>query len=244
MEATARSTPLPTQLRTERLLLRSADINNDADCDKINYIRAHAAGGPKHFIKSGSEARQELRYKTRVHGPRQDLCTLAPAPANIFWLVWLPASHSPGEDQNVEEKEDLTDLVGLIVMSFRQEMPMPDMGYVTVEAHAGRGYAAEAGREVLRYWRDLVGVSEIFVGCPVENVKSQRCAERIGFVHGGTLLCEMGTPPDLRMEEAVAYVLPGMRWEEGHVVRPRRGWGPDEFGVLELRLAIRLLSCA
>ena len=229
MNTTPPSSMLPTELKTERLILRSANMATDADCDQVNYVRCHASGGPRHDMKSGPEARQELRYKNRIHGPRQDLCTLSPVPPSIFWLMWLPQQNDRHvEEGNGKEEEDLANLVGYIILSFRQEMPMPDMGYITVEAHAGRGYAAEAGREVLRYWRDIVGVREIFIGCPVENVKSQRCAERIGLVRGGMMMCEMGSPPDLEMVETVAYVLPGMRWKEGLVARPGRGWSQED----------------
>lgn len=52
---------------------------------------------------------------------------------------------------------------------------------------------------MLWYWRDLVGVREIFIGCPLDNWASQRCAERIGLVRGGTLTVEKGRPPDVEL---------------------------------------------
>lgn len=224
MDAAAESPPLPTELRTERLILRVADVTSDADCDKLNSVRWNASGGTRNNAKATIEGRQAFRYKNRVHGPRQDLCTLAPAPASILWLMWLPAKKNGQGNEANGEQEDLANLVGYITMSFRPEMPMPDMGYITVDAHAGHGYAAEAGRQMLHYWRDFVGVREIFAGCLVENVKSQRCAEKIGFVKGGKVMCEMADG----MKEAVAYVLPGMSWKEGQVARPMKGWGPEE----------------
>ena len=164
-----------------------------------------------------------MRYKSHHHRPRQELCTLAPAPADIYWLFYVPSTQS-----NEEAADDFSNLAGLIAMSFRDEMPYPDMGYATAPSHAGNGYAAEAGRQVLHYWRDLVGVKEIFVACSLENKASQRCAERIGFVRAESVINEVS--PGER-QEAVAYVLPGMDWREGQMISPWKGWPSDGDGT-------------
>lgn len=174
---------LPTELRTERLVLRPVDGDSDADCLKANYIRCNVSGGAKDDMKEGAKGIYQIRYKHKVHGPKQEFCTFATAPPIVYWFMWLP----PAEGE-MREMEDLSNLAGFIAMSFREEMPYPDMGYAVVASHAGHGYASEAGKEVLYYWRDLVGVKEIFVGCPEGNRKSQRCAERIGFVRGGPMM--------------------------------------------------------
>ena len=214
--------PLPKEMHTPRLILRAADMNNDADCAKVNHIRLNVAASAEPsgaYIKPGPEAAQQLRYKNKVHGARQELCTLAPAPAEIFWLSWLPSVQRKGPGE-----ENLEDLVGFVALSFRPELPWPDMGYVTVAAHAGRGYASEAGAQMLQYWRDFVGVREMFVGCPADNPKSQRCAQRIGFARAGELVLETGSPSEPRPEIGVAFVLPGMEWPEGVVVKVVQGW--------------------
>lgn len=211
---------LPTQLRTERLILRPANVDRDSDCARVNYIRCNPAGGAGHGNSDGAEAARQLRYKNKVHGPRKELCTLSNPPSSIFWLMFLPDAAG-----SLVEADDNANLVGFIGMSFRQEMPYPDMGYTVTAAHAGHGYAAEGGKAVLSYWRDQVGVQELYIGCGEENLASQRCAERIGLVRAGTLLCEMG--PATGVMGAVAYVLPGMQWKEGWVITPSRGWAAE-----------------
>lgn len=133
---------LPTELRADRLILRSVDMGIDADCAKVNCVRCNAVGGPTHEPQPEPEAIRQVRYKNRVHGPRQELCTRAPAPASIYWLLWLPTSAG-----RAPESEDLGNLVGIVAMSFRQEMPYPDQGYVTVAAHGATAMQPKAARK-------------------------------------------------------------------------------------------------
>lgn len=214
---------LPTELRTERLILRQADIDSDIDCVRLNTIRINAANGDRPEVKTNvAAATRQIRYKNKVHGPSAELCTLSEPPLNIYWLSWLA-----NEDETQDDDED-SNLVGLVGMSFRPGMPCPDLGYAVMARHHGKGYASEAGREVLRYWRDLVGVREIFAGIPTDNKASRRCAEKIGLVYGGGLIFEFGKPPDVHRADDVAYVLPGMQWREGLVARPADGWPEEE----------------
>ncbi len=55
-----------------------------------------------------------------------------------------------------------------------------------------------------------------------DNARSQKCAERIGFVRAGTLDVVFGNPPheSQRIKGALAFVLPGMEWKEGMTIYP------------------------
>ena len=55
-----------------------------------------------------------------------------------------------------------------------------------------------------------------------DNVKSQRCAERVGFVRSGILDIVFGDAPNETVKGR-ALVLPVMKWEEGLVLRPTIG---------------------
>ena len=107
-------------------------------------------------------------------------------------------------------------------MSFRPEIGFPDLGYGIRDAYQGRGYASEAGIKTVQWWRDVIGVKHIWCETLPDNAKSQRCAERIGFVRAGTLDVVFGNPPDenQRVVGAVAFVLPGMAWKEGLTIYP------------------------
>ena len=214
MTETSESEREPVVLHTERLILRLADPYNDKDCKDIirlyNDPHAGLGGNAKVSIKSN----EDVRAKHQSHGPRAELCTLAPPPYGMMFLCHLL---QPGSSDTEG------DLIGAIGMSFRPEMPYPDIGYMLFLPYNGKGYASEAGKTVLQWWRDVIGVKEIFCGALEDNFQSQRLAERIGFVRAGTFNVVFGHPPDEKMATALAFVLPGMEWEEGRTIRPTIG---------------------
>ncbi|KAK4505046.1 hypothetical protein PRZ48_003009 [Zasmidium cellare] len=82
----------------------------------------------------------------------------------------------------------------------------PDMGWCMLEGHMGQGYATEAARELMRYAREEVGWKELSAFASEKNPMSNRVAEKLGFVEGGSC-------PDLDApagELLSLYVLPGM----------------------------------
>lgn len=90
----------------------------------------------------------------------------------------------------------------------------PDPGLAFLEPYWHRGYATEAGRAVVGFWRDEIGVREMFMGTMDNNVKSQRVAEKIGFVRAGGFDAVFGIGENQKRVSATAYVLPGMEWRD------------------------------
>ncbi len=66
---------------------------------------------------------------------------------------------------------------------------MPDggteLGYWIARPHWNRGYAAEAGREMLRIAREELGLSRVVAGHFTDNPASGRVLEKLGFVATG-----------------------------------------------------------
>lgn len=73
-------------------------------------------------------------------------------------------------------------LMGGITLAQRQPDITPDLGWCIMEEYMGQGYAAEAGKEVLRYFTEDFGISEIMAWPTMTNKRSHRVAEKIGFV--------------------------------------------------------------
>lgn len=197
-------------IRTKRLILHLADPWSPSDCQEIIHIYSdpHAA---KNAV-SGIKTVADVQEKFKRHGPKPELCTLAPAPRGMYFLIYL-SSDATGDEHGSNSKGVL---IGDIILSFRPEMPYPDFGFALLAPYEGCGYATEAGQAVLRFWRDTVGVKEIFVGTAPDNVRSQKLAERLGFVRAGTFDVVFGYPPNERKETGgLAFVLPGMEWIEG-----------------------------
>jgi RimJ/RimL family protein N-acetyltransferase len=56
-----------------------------------------------------------------------------------------------------------------------------EIGYVLDPAYAGRGYATEAVRELLRYCFEDLDVHRVVANCFTDNVTSWRLMERVGM---------------------------------------------------------------
>jgi hypothetical protein len=94
--------------------------------------------------------------------------------------------------------------------------------------YQGQGYATEAARAVLEFWRDVIGVREICAMTLDRNEKSRRLAERIGFVKAGPVDVYFGERGSEEKVMGRGFVLPGMEWQEGLWIRPTHirpeGW--------------------
>jgi len=62
-----------------------------------------------------------------------------------------------------------------------------EIGYWIGVPFWGRGYATEAGREVVRYGFEACGLERIFAGYFARNVASGRVLQKLGMTYEGTL---------------------------------------------------------
>jgi RimJ/RimL family protein N-acetyltransferase len=56
-----------------------------------------------------------------------------------------------------------------------------ELGWVLNPAYAGKGYATEAVRELLRFCFEDLGIRRVVANCFADNVESWRLAERLGM---------------------------------------------------------------
>ena len=62
-----------------------------------------------------------------------------------------------------------------------------EIGYHTVKAMTGRGYATEAVRAFLPVMMERLSLSEVDGICDANNIASRRVLEKCGFTYEGTL---------------------------------------------------------
>lgn len=96
--------------------------------------------------------------------------------------------------------------IGLISLFKHVPFDVPDLGWAVREEHAGQGYASEAGKAVLKWWVEDIGIENIWAGTFPHHKGSQRVAEKIGFVDGGKLSVKY---PNGDVKEGIYFVLPG-----------------------------------
>jgi uncharacterized protein YbbK (DUF523 family)/RimJ/RimL family protein N-acetyltransferase len=80
------------------------------------------------------------------------------------------------------------------------------LGYALARDRWGRGYMAEACRELVRYGFDDLQLSLITCNCYTFNDRSRRVIENLGFTYEGTLRSVEPTP-DGRMQDVRSYSL-------------------------------------
>ena len=184
-----------SSLYTPRLFLRPFNHNILSDYDNIIELY-----NSPFFIKYNGDH----GYRTHVDIDRKEaagcvdlaLCTgKTPCPKSCSFLAHLKTNGQ---------------FIGVVSMIHRKPMP-PDLGYNFVEEYTNQGYGTEACREVLRFWREDVGVKQIWIGTFPSNSRSQHMAMKLGFVPGGSLIGKMPPSGGLGNIEITAFILPDMQ---------------------------------
>jgi RimJ/RimL family protein N-acetyltransferase len=97
-------------------------------------------------------------------------------------------------------------MIGVVTLAQRSKQLPPDIGWALKEEFMGKGYATEAATEFLRALREEIGIKEVSTWPNEKNRQSNRVAEKLGFVEGGTArVKEEGG------KEVVIWILPGMQ---------------------------------
>jgi hypothetical protein len=103
------------------------------------------------------------------------------------------------------------ELMGAVTLGQRTKDLAPDIGWALLEKYMGKGYATEAAKELLRALREDMGVRDVCTWPSQGNKESNRVAEKLGFVDGGSVISR-----DEGGRKAQILILPGMaRVKEG-----------------------------
>lgn len=110
--------------------------------------------------------------------------------------------------------KDEGQFVGAMALVRLQQLRTPErqaeLGYWTAKERRGRGYTAEAGREVARWAFRELGVERLEWVADAANTASRAVALKIGFVMEGTLRAKIphgGTRRDARTGSLLPYDL-------------------------------------
>lgn len=103
-------------------------------------------------------------------------------------VQWI-STHQSNFDANrihhfaIETDGEIAGAMGLMM----KEGPLAEIGYWIGVPYWNRGYATEAGSEVLRYGFEDLGLERVFAGCFARNPQSARVLQKLGMQHEGTL---------------------------------------------------------
>jgi ribosomal-protein-serine acetyltransferase len=137
-----------------------------------------------------------------VHAEELWRATEASLPELRLWMFWAGSADPDSTRAFAEEAErEWADGIAFhfairdrdgIAGGLGIEVPVPvrrlgELGYWVASGRAGRGYATEAGAAAVAFAFDAIGLYRLELRAGVENVASQRVAEKLGFRREGTL---------------------------------------------------------
>lgn len=85
----------------------------------------------------------------------------------------------------LERLDDEVIVGSILLIPLENKGPDIEAGWHLARAHWGNGYATEAGRAILRYAFDTLGLARVLAVVYPENEASLRVAERIGMRRDG-----------------------------------------------------------
>lgn len=182
-------------LHTPRLFLRSFDHNILSDYDNLIAVYSSSLA-IEYNGDQGYRTHTDVIEKEAAGSVDPALCEGGEisCPKWCTFLVFLKTSGQ---------------FIGIISMMHRRPM-IPDLGYNFIKEFTNQGYGTEAAKEVLRFWREDIGLREIWIGTFPTNTRSQRIAEKLGFVPGGIVTGRFPPSSSVGITEVTAFVLPHM----------------------------------
>ncbi len=143
-------------IETERLYLRELHINDKKDLMRV----LSDSESMKHTLDPFSEEKVEKwiewnieNYKKYNHG---------------LWAVML------------KEDETFIGDCGITMQCIENET-VPEIGYHIIRQYCNKGYATEAALACKKYALEVLGYTEVFSYCKVQNIPSQKVAAKIGM---------------------------------------------------------------
>lgn len=155
-------------LNTERLTLTLYDNNDDEDVDLFLRVFEDPAVR-EHAGDFGIKTRNDMRRLADSTTLGHRLLGGKKAAGAAIYIVRLGPNNLNGER------------IGHVELPQRNAEMFPDVGYAVFSQYAGRGYATEATKEAVRYWREECGIRDMQVFTDPGNRASFRVAEKLGF---------------------------------------------------------------
>jgi RimJ/RimL family protein N-acetyltransferase len=180
----------PLELRTSRVLMRPwrpQDLEPFAALNADPEVMEHFPGTLSQTESAGLMARIESAFGDGGYG---------------LWALELPG------------EEPFIGFLGLITVGEDFEFaPAVELGWRMARPWWGRGIATEAGKEVVRYAFDELGLDELVAYTAMQNERSRRVMVRLGMTHNPAEdFAHPAIPPASRVSRHVLYRLPAASW--------------------------------
>ena len=181
---------VPTELRTERLVLRPWRESDRAPFAALNADPEVMRHFPAPLTRRESDA--------MVDAVTENFATRG-------WGLWAV---------EVVDGPAFVGFVGLNVPGFEAVFtPCVEVGWRLAKEHWNQGYASEGARAALRYGFEVVGLDQILSWTATTNAPSQAVMQRIGMTHDpGDDFDHPRLPEGHPLRRHVLYRMPRARW--------------------------------
>lgn len=173
-------------IETERLLLRDfepTDLEAFHACASDPEVTRYLPWGPNELADTGDFLRRKIAEQQAAER-----------------MVW---------DLAVVERES-GQLLGSVALRLRDDRCHAELGYLYARHAWGRGIATEAGRAMLRFAFEHLGLHRVHATCDVENAGSARVLEKLGMRREGYFVesvCRQG-----RWRDSYFYAILRREW--------------------------------
>ena len=165
--AIAMNLPIPTELRTERLLLRRYQIT-----DALDFLQLLQKNKDRLSLAFPGRVAMTQKLENAEYFIRQMRADWQLKKVYEFG-IWL---------QNTEQY-----MGDIALKNIEKRVPKGEIGYYLDAVAEGQGLACEALQAVTIFGFDNLALNKLFIKMPTQNQRSYRLAERCGYTREGLL---------------------------------------------------------
>jgi RimJ/RimL family protein N-acetyltransferase len=181
----------PPILYTDRLTLTLVDFSKKADEQEFLGLLGTLARDILEIspADAAKNAHESIDFYRSYGRPEPKFLGGHTANKGAIWLVRLGANSPRGK------------CIGASYVV--QRSVIPDQSWILLPGYRGQGYATESAKEVLRYFRDELGLRDLMAVVHPDSPKSPGVATRVGYV-----LVEGGLKYSDGITNLLLYALP------------------------------------
>lgn len=132
-------------------------------------FNVHTEAALRHWVAHSQLSRATYEKAYKASGKPIPLDDISPPTSPPWFVVHLGANDPNGER------------IGMVTL-MEAKPAIPHIGWIFLQAYTGKGYATEAARKVMRYWRDEFGIKVLICLTDEHNRGSWNIAQKLGLV--------------------------------------------------------------
>lgn len=179
-------------ISTARLTISYGNPDNDKHCDFVCELNS----SPEILVAHCGRPNATPDRESARESIKQSAAMLEKTGYGRYMISRKPSdSQKTTEDDNhtasFSDSINTHDLIGRVSMNcgrFPNASTVPDVGFAIMAKYYGKGYATEAARGLMKYYREEKGQTQFAGYCDPTNENSKKMFARLGFDERGVKL--------------------------------------------------------